>query len=739
MSATADAIPEKAASPWIYRPWLDLLIGCGGWSAPLLLLGAWLGGAAGTPYVHAWTFAFYLLALVFNYPHFMATIYRAYHTREEFARYRIYTLHLTGLLALTAVLAHADFRLLPWVFTLYIDWSPWHYTGQNFGLLMMFVRRSGGVVTPLERRLLHLAFIASYVMLMISFHTGTSNDPLILSLGIFPRVSAAGRTAAGLLFALLAGGVFTRWIWRSGLRAMGAPLTLLVTQTLWFVLPSALELGYGVAAPQTRYSSGVLAVLHSAQYLWITSFYARREARAAGDASWRMPAYFVTLLAGGIALFIPGPWLVSYAFHYDFAASFLIFTALVNIHHFILDGAVWKLRDTRVASLLVERGEHRAPEPGTATTGAANAGGGVAGRMARPWWVAATALLLLWGGLDQVRFFFSSNEGNLTDLLRAAKLTPYDSSLEMRVARAQTQAGHSDEALAALGRAVAANPANAVPQQARARALLEARRYEEAYEQYRQMLVRFPRDADALVNFGLLAGRMGRAEEAIESWEKALDIDPHQVNAQLYLAEALDRTGQRAAAARHYEAYLQLAATAMGSQTGVTPSQRAAVMIELGEAWEHTSQAAQALGVYQSAAELAARAGDRKQEAVARAHLAEALDAAGKPAEAAKAYQRALALEIESGDTQGEAFDWFNYGQFLRRRGVPEKLAYACFLRAEALLAPSPGPELETVRKTLSETQAHLGREAASVRNHLGAVLAEAATLRVSEIGQVRR
>ena len=74
-----------------------------------------------------------------------------------------------------------------------------------------------------------------------------------------------------------------------------------------------------------------------------------------------MTAYFLTLLAGGIALFIPGPWLVSYAFHYDFTTSFLIFMALVNIHHFMLDGALWKLRDTRVSSLLVGVATKRRP------------------------------------------------------------------------------------------------------------------------------------------------------------------------------------------------------------------------------------------------------------------------------------------------------------------------------------------------------------------------------------------
>ena len=97
--------------------------------------------------------------------------------------------------------------------------------------------------------------------------------------------------------------------------------------------------------------------MHSAQYLWITSYYARREAGRKGDAGWRPFAYFAYLVAGGIALFVPGPWLASRLFHYDFSASFLLFTALVNIHHFILDGAIWKLRDNRVAGLLLNSPE----------------------------------------------------------------------------------------------------------------------------------------------------------------------------------------------------------------------------------------------------------------------------------------------------------------------------------------------------------------------------------------------
>ena len=723
-AAAAPPVPAPGGSLWIYRPWIDLLIGCGGWSAPLLLT-AWIAASR----AREWAFAFYFLALIFNYPHFMATIYRAYRTREEFQKYRIFTLHITALLALTAILAHADFRLVPWVFTLYIDWSPWHYSGQNYGLLMMFARRRGTEVTQSERRLLHWAFIASYVMLLVSFHTGVSNDPFVLSLNLPAQISIPARVAGGVLYVFFSGWVIAAWVKRGGWKGMAAPLTLLVTQALWFVLPTALGLVAGAAIPQTRYSSGILAVLHSAQYLWITSYYARREARSAGNSSWRMSTYFVTLIAGGIALFIPGPWLVSYAFHYDFAVSFLIFTALVNIHHFILDGAIWKLRDSRIASVLVGRGERREAEAGAKVSGWL--GGRSAG--AHAFRVAMASILFLLGGMDQLRYFTGTDEGNLPHLLGAASLNPYDSSLEMRIARAESQAGQTENALAAFTRAVEVNPSNPVPQEARARALLVAGRFDEAYEHYRKMLIRFPRDTDALVNYGLLAMRLGHSDEAIESWEKAIDLDVAQANAQLYLAEALDHNGEHAAAARHYQAYLDLAAkqTAEGSAPVI---QRAAVTLELADALAHSHQANSAIPMYREAVRLAQQAGSVRQESLAESHLADALDAAKLAADAAAAYQQAIALDERSGDTNAEAVDWFNYGQLLSKTKLPLRFPYACFVRAEQLLSASPGPQLETVTKTRREAETRLGVEAAGARKNLEATLAQAKSLPQSAI-----
>ena len=188
--------------------------------------------------------------------------------------------------------------------------------------------------------------------------------------------------------------------------------------------------------------------MHAAQYLWITSYYARRE--AAGEArpaatgtaqrhprNWRPLAYFGVLIVGGIALFVPGPWLASRAFHYDFGASFLIFTALVNIHHFILDGAIWKLRDGRIASLLLNSRER--------ISGAASEAGGhvaAAGRWlvgstagARSLRIAVALLLLILGTVDQARYYLALRTDDLHDLRRAEALDSFDSSLQLRLAR----------------------------------------------------------------------------------------------------------------------------------------------------------------------------------------------------------------------------------------------------------------------------------------------------------------
>lgn len=742
MSSAITSEPQQAVltgpstpSPWIYQPWIDLLIGCGAWSAPLLLLAFY----ASNRYSRAWAVAFYFLALLFNYPHFMATVYRAYHTRTEFQKYRIFTVHVALLLALAGVIAHVWFPLLPWIFTLYICWSPWHYTGQNFGLLMMFARRSGLAPSSAERTAIHLSFMASFLLLMLSFHTGASGDPLILSLGLAAKFTLPARGILALFFVTATGWALLSLARRSSWRAILAPSTLALTQFLWFLLPALVELFSGREVPQTRYSSGILAVLHSTQYLWITSYYQGREARAAGDTRWRFSRYLVTLIAGGIALFIPGPWIVSRVFHADFAASFLTFTALVNIHHFILDGALWKLRDSRVGALLLNTntksedaaaGTHNALQSATRWLTSPAPG-------ARAMRIGAVVLLFVWAAVDQMHFYWSSKTENLPALERAAKLNPDDSSVQLRLAQAERVAGNRNAALEAFHHAAEISPASFSQQEALARGLIEAGRDAEAYTQYGKILARWPRNIEALVNFGLLAQRLGHAEEAVDSWERAVGADPSQANAQLYLAQAFERRGEAHAAARHYRAYLQIAA-AHPEEYRDKKSSVIAVFIKVADADSAANRPAGAKQEFAAAIDFAVKAGDKTLESLALVHLAELQEKAGDAAAAAQSYQRALRVDATLSDARGAASDWVNYGQFLRRQRQPEHLVFACMLRAESLLSATPGDELSAVVQARSASEARLGRDAAATRRNSEALATEASSLPTSAFAPAR-
>jgi tetratricopeptide (TPR) repeat protein len=730
LKASREMAPPKKLSggrstSWLYTPALDLIVGCGAWSAPLLLVtyAVSQSSAAGMAMV------FYALALVFNYPHFMATIYRAYGTREDFAKYRIFTVHITALLLLTAILTHASFKLLPWVFTLYINWSPWHYSGQNYGLLMMFARRNGAAPGTGERRALYGAFLISYLMLLISFNTGASQAPLVLSLGIPAQISFWSRIACGVLFASLGGFAFYRLICQTGLRVMLAPLTLFSTQILWFVLPHILEFGIGWKRPQTLYSSGMLAVMHSAQYLWVTSYYARREAGTleTGKPAWSLWRYFATLTAGGIALFIPGPWLVSYAFHYDITISLLIFTALVNIHHFILDGAIWKLRDGRIAALLLNTRERAGEEDSESVLGGATRWLRGSTSAARALRIAAMMVLFLWGGIEVVRYSLSFNGNEISNLMRALRLDPYDASAQTRIAGGEADAGDWQAAEAALRKAIAVNPRRPGPQIELGRTLIEHGQYEEAYAQYRQMAALFPDNADALTNLGTLADRLGHEDEAITSWQRALQADPARIGIHVLLAEALQKQSKLDLASAHYEEYFRQVLA--HPELRPEPKLLIPVLLKCANLNAELGRTSVALTNYKLAADIAGNTHESALEGQAYASAAELQAKAGNAAEAARSYQQAIAADAASGDQRNQAKDWFNYGQLLRRRHLT-RLAYACLLKSEDLLRQgAPSPELETATASRRQLETELGKESAGVRRDLSNMLAQAAAL----------
>jgi len=682
-----------------------------------------------------WAAVFYALALFFNYPHYMATIYRAYHRAEDFEKYRVFTVHITGLVLLTLILSHFWFRLLPWIFTIYLTWSPWHYSGQNYGLFMMFARRAGANPDKSTRQALYSAFVASYLILFLGFHTGASNDPLFLSLGIPALVSRWEQVLLGAAFLVLSIYGLSRLARETGWRRLIPSLTLFSSQFLWFLLPAAISLIKGLEIPQNRYSTGVLAVMHSAQYLWITSYYARREAgepEGKQARGWRPLAYFGVLILGGIALFVPGPWLASRAFHHDYTASFLIFGSLVNIHHFILDGAIWKLRDGRIAALLLNSRERVASAVADAGGSFASAWRWVTGETsgARALRISAAVLLLGWGTVDQARYYLALHADDLHDLQRAAALNSFDTPLQMRLARKEIEQGHPQQAEGAWRRAMQANPADPAPRQALLKLLLDQKRFDEALTLTESSLKYTPKDPILLVDHGILALQFDHADEALADWNQALTLDSNQSLAHLYLAHELDREGKAQTAASHYKSYLETLAHKKGNDRP-RPDFVIGVVLRMADCQARSSQTEAALKSYQMAEKLAAQTAHPKLESIADVNEAQLQAASGRLDEALRLYQRTLLLDNSTGDKEAIAVDWFAYGRFLDQAGFSERLAYACMVKSELVaksLANSPLPA--SVNATREQIEKRLGPAALAVRRNPEPLLEEALAFR---------
>jgi tetratricopeptide (TPR) repeat protein len=716
-----------AGVSWLYNPALDLVIGCGAWSLPLLLVAYAFSASA----ARAGSIVFYALALFFNYPHYMATIYRAYHRAEDFEKYRLFTVHTTVVVLLTVLVSHFWMGILPWIFTLYLTWSPWHYTGQNYGVFMMFARRAGANLRQTERHAIYGAFIASYLVLFLSFHTGDSSDPLFRSLGIPALPAHCAEIVLVSAFVSLSIYGFSPLLRDLGWRKLLPCVTLFSSQILWFLAPVGLTLIKGLEIPQSRYSNGVLAVMHSAQYLWITSYYARREANAVPGGKWRSSGYFAVLVAGGIALFIPGPWLASRVFHHDFTASFLIFTALVNLHHFILDGAIWKLRDGRVASLLLNSKDHVTNAAAEAQGWVSSVWVWVSGNNVGARWlrISAAVLLLALGVADQTRYYFALHSENLQDLQRAALLNSFDGPTQMHLADRELQNGDWQDAEAAWKKAIRSNPADAAPRQELLHFLLEKQRFDEAYQLTKESLGYTPHDSNLWVDRGLLALRRSDSGEAIESWKRAIAIDPGQTLAHLYLAEELDHSADPKAAATHYEMFLAAIARQPATQR-LPADQIIAVALRMADCQARASLTADAIQSYQLAAKIAAQAKQSKLESMASVNEAALEEKEDKLPDALRLYQHALQLDESIGDRTASAEDWFAYGRFLESAGFPARLAYACFVKSASFKGTLPDASQRQYVTQAGEHAAKLaGGAAAEIRRNPDPVLQEALAL----------
>lgn len=358
MTAAAELDPRSASrgsGPHLHHRWTDALLGYGVLYLVTIPFVLWLSAQyelATWPIWFATT-----VALLISVPHYGATYLRVYEKRHDRRRYAVFAVWITLLLIACFVASLYSVRLGSAFLTIYVYWSPWHFAGQNFGVAMMSLRRGGVPVDPLGRRLLHTAFLLGYLLAVLALSRLGSSFQSVVGTGDgrvyeFYRLGIPEGVATTLLWILVPAyflavvGAIARLSRGGHIRAVVPAITLLITHSFWYALPAVLT-----EQIPLLYAGVWISALHSLQYLWITSYYSKQTDGGS------IPRFLLKCLLIGSAinvvpalLFAPG--LLGPLAPLALQAGIVSFSIL-NIHHFILDGAVWKLRDGRVAQALL--------------------------------------------------------------------------------------------------------------------------------------------------------------------------------------------------------------------------------------------------------------------------------------------------------------------------------------------------------------------------------------------------
>ncbi|HTK28613.1 MAG TPA: hypothetical protein VL309_03630 [Vicinamibacterales bacterium] len=225
---------------------------------------------------------------------------------------------------------------------LYFSWSPYHYAAQTYGLAVMYAMRSGARLDNRDKAQMWWVCLVPFLYALITAKEGglawfVSREWLatIPALWLTYRALVAALTVAVFLLPV---SLFWQLHRMRGRNVPLISLVLQITNGLWWLGTDYINAWYWTA------------MLHSTQYLIIVVTRHVQEQMARTDAKPKLHKPFVygSIFYGvsfvlGIVLFFIVP-LVYVPFGFTATQSFMMMTVVINLHHFIVDGFIWRTR-----------------------------------------------------------------------------------------------------------------------------------------------------------------------------------------------------------------------------------------------------------------------------------------------------------------------------------------------------------------------------------------------------------
>jgi hypothetical protein len=333
-------VASAPATPILGAGWDFLFLGPG---ATLLVSAGYLAlVATGRPGMAA-AFGTWLSLFVLG-PHYAATYRRAYASADIVREHPIVTLVAPVALIAAAVLAvRSPHGFGPFYFLAYVAWSGYHYSGQSLGVTMLYPLRQRARLDVKEKRLLALPLYVSWIVSLLGLAqvgAAARNPAYEIVRDTFAPVWLPAWAVAALLLPLLASLAGVAVVAR-GRRLRGLPLPracygVIAAQLIWF--------GGGLFFP--FFSVGLVPVFHSLQYLALTGWHYTRGERSRSLGAFA--AYIGVVLLLGLVI-NPGLLIFCVPSGARAATGAAAVISAINLHHFLLDGRIWRMREPRVA------------------------------------------------------------------------------------------------------------------------------------------------------------------------------------------------------------------------------------------------------------------------------------------------------------------------------------------------------------------------------------------------------
>jgi hypothetical protein len=283
-------------------------------------------------------------------PHYAATYRRAYSRAAIVRAHPLVTIAVPlALLAIAVAALRFPTTVAPAYFLVYVVWSGYHYSGQTLGVAMVYPLRQGARLSPTDKRLLSVPLHVSWLLSLLGLLRvdASARNPAYqlarqtFSSGVSLPIWALGVGVGALVVSFVALAVVGVRRRRQGAPLPALTYAVVLTQTLWF--------GWALWSP--FFNIMLVPVFHGLQYLALTGWHHDKERQArngggAGDARG-FAIYVGTVLLLGL-LINPGLFAIAGGFLGDAAVVSATVITSINLHHFLLDGRIWRMREPTV-------------------------------------------------------------------------------------------------------------------------------------------------------------------------------------------------------------------------------------------------------------------------------------------------------------------------------------------------------------------------------------------------------